>query len=489
MPKKNILIADDEEDIRKLLVRVLKNKGYRFFLAENGKEAVDIAKNNPIDLALLDIKMPLLDGQETLKRIKKIDQTIEVIMLTGYGNLESLKEMIVEHGAYDYLSKPMDMENIKHCIKNALEKRELRRRRNVEKQELQDRISQMERDFKEQTYKLRESQIRYRNIVENANDAIVVSQEGYLRFANGIALELSGYTREEILKIPFLEIIHPDDRETVNETYIRRLSGEDVSPFDLFRVLRKDGTFFWVENHAVKTMFEDKPCVLNILRDITERIEAEQELRESEHRYRGIFEQATDSIVVLDLQTGVIVDFNDSAHENLGYTREEFSGLKISDIEALESPAAVRKRSKKFIKDKQAEFETRHRKKDGQVRDIDVRARVISLGGKEYGFAIWRDITNEKKYQETMKIKDAALATAVNGVALADLEGNLTYANKAFVEMWGYAEEGEIIGMSAQRIVNMDARAMEALDELRDKGSWMGQITAVRKDGSSFDVQ
>ena len=489
MPKKNILIADDEEDIRKLLVRVLKSEGYRFFLAENGKEAVDIAKNNPIDLALLDIKMPLLDGQETLKRIKKIDQTIEVIMLTGYGNLESLKEMIVEHGAYDYLSKPMDMENIKHCIKNALEKRELRRRRNVEKQELQDRVSQMERDFKEQTYKLRESQIRYRNIVENANDAIVVSQEGYLRFANGIALELSGYTREEILKIPFLEIIHPDDRETVNETYIRRLSGEDVAPFDLFRVLRKDGTFFWVENHAVKTMFEDKPCVLNILRDITERIEAEQELRESEHRYRGIFEQATDSIVVLDLQTGVIVDFNDSAHENLGYTREEFSGLKISDIEALESPAAVRKRSKKFIKDKQAEFETRHRKKDGQVRDIDVRARVISLGGKEYGFAIWRDITNEKKYQETMKIKDAALATAFNGVALADLEGNLTYANKAFVEMWGYAEEGEIIGMSAQRIVNMDARAMEALDELRDKGSWVGQITAVRKDGSSFDVQ
>lgn len=489
MPKKNILIADDEEDIRKLLVRVLKNEGYCFFLAENGKEAVDIAKNNPIDLALLDIKMPLLDGQEALKRIKKIDETIEVIMLTGYGNLESLKEMIVEHGAYDYLSKPMDIENITHCIKNALEKRELRRRRNVEKQELRDRISQMERDFKEQTYKLRKSQIRYRNIVENANDAIVVSQEGYLRFANGMALELSGYTREEILKIPFLEIIHPDDRETVNETYIRRLSGEDVAPFDLFRVLRKDGTFFWVENHAVKTMFEDKPCVLNILRDITERIEAEQELRESEHRYRGIFEQATDSIVVLDLQTGVIVDFNDSAHENLGYTREEFSGLKISDIEALESPAAGRKRIKKFIKDKQAEFETRHRKKDGQVRDIDVRARVISLGGKEYGLAIWRDITEEKKYQETMKIKDAALATAVNGVALADLEGNLTYVNEACRRMWGYAEEGEIIGMSAQRIVNMDARVMEAFDELRDKGSWMGQITAVRKDGSSFDVQ
>ena len=489
MPKKNILIADDEESIRKLLVRVLKSKGYRFFLAENGKEAVDIAKNNPIDLALLDIKMPVLDGQETLKRIKKIDETIEVIMLTGYGSLESLKEMIVEHGAYDYLSKPMDLENIKHCIKKALEKRELSIRNNFEKQELKDRISQMERDSKGQTYELRESQIRYKNIVENAIDAIVVEQEGYLRFANPIALELSGYTREEILKIPFLKMIHPDDRETVNETYIRRLSGEDVAPFNLFRVLRKDGTFFWVENHAVRTFWEDKPCVLNILRDITERIEAEQELRESEQRYRGIFEQTTDSIVVVDLKTGRIVDFNDAAHENLGYTREEFTGLKLNDIEALESHAAVRKRIKKFIKDKQAEFETRHRKKDGEERDMDVRARVISLGGKEYGLAIWRDITEEKKYQETLKIKDAALATSVNGVALADLEGNLTYANDAFVKMWGYANEGEAIAVPTRRFLTPETEGKEIIEELLERGNWVSQATAIRKDGSSFDVQ
>ena len=103
---------------------------FGFFSAANGKEAVEIAKNNPIDLAIIDLKMPEMNGIDALKRIKKIDRSIEVLVITGSGDLQSLREIIVQEGVFDYLLKPFGLSDIKHSIKRALKRKELNLKKN-----------------------------------------------------------------------------------------------------------------------------------------------------------------------------------------------------------------------------------------------------------------------------------------------------------------------------------------------------------------------
>jgi PAS domain S-box-containing protein len=133
-----------------------------------------------------------------------------------------------------------------------------------------------------------------------------------------------------------------------------------------------------------------------------ERRRAEGALRESEERYRAIFEQAADSIVLIDAETGALVEFNDRAHENLGYTRKEFERLKISDFEVIESAGQVAQHLERIVKAGKDTFETKQRRKDGEIRDILVSSRSLSVGGSDFIQSIWYDIT-ERVRSEGMR--------------------------------------------------------------------------------------
>jgi len=139
-----------------------------------------------------------------------------------------------------------------------------------------------------------------------------------------------------------------------------------------------------------------------------ERVEAERKrveeaLRESEERYRAIVEQAADAIVLVDAETGALVDFNDRAHENLGYTREELQKLKTPDFEVIESAEEVAEHIEKIVKQGTDTFETKHRTKSGEIRDVEVSCRAISIGGRNFVQAIWRDITERKRAEEELR--------------------------------------------------------------------------------------
>ena len=134
-----------------------------------------------------------------------------------------------------------------------------------------------------------------------------------------------------------------------------------------------------------------------------ERKRVEKELRESQERYRALFEQAADSIVLIDAETGALVEFNDRAHENLGYTREEFQKLKVPDFEVIESAEEVAKHIEKIIKEGADTFETQHRTKDGEIRDILVSSRAISIAGRHFVQSTWRDITERKRAEEIIR--------------------------------------------------------------------------------------
>ena len=121
-----ILIIEDEEPIRRVLVRILneEDSNFEIYQASDGKKGLDLIKKESFDLVLCDIKMPKVDGIELLQRTRKTNLTLPFIMLTGHGNIETAVESM-KLGAYDFISKPPDLNRLINSVRNALEKKEL----------------------------------------------------------------------------------------------------------------------------------------------------------------------------------------------------------------------------------------------------------------------------------------------------------------------------------------------------------------------------
>ena len=123
----NILIADDEAAIRKLLSEIVKKMGHKPIEAADGKEAFDKYNNESIDLSFIDIHMPEINGIDCLERVKEIDPNAVVIVMTGYPSAETIIETISDEG-YTYLAKPLDVSRVMDLVQRGLEFREARLR-------------------------------------------------------------------------------------------------------------------------------------------------------------------------------------------------------------------------------------------------------------------------------------------------------------------------------------------------------------------------
>jgi two-component system response regulator PilR (NtrC family) len=139
MIKDKILVADDEQSMREFLDIMLKKEGYKVSLASNGEEVAKLVDNDLFDLVLLDIRMPKLDGISALKKIKSNAPETIVIMITAYASADTAIKAMKE-GAYDYITKPFKVEEIKLIIKNALEKKNLQKENILLKQVVRDRF-------------------------------------------------------------------------------------------------------------------------------------------------------------------------------------------------------------------------------------------------------------------------------------------------------------------------------------------------------------
>ncbi|RPI90257.1 MAG: PAS domain S-box protein, partial [Spirochaetales bacterium] len=160
------------------------------------------------------------------------------------------------------------------------------------------------------------SEARYRQLVENAREAILVAQDGIIKFVNQMAMEMSGYPEAELLSRPFPEFIHPDDREMVVDSYQKLIGGDATQPRYAFRLLTRAGDITWVEIGGVLIDWEGRPATLNFLTDITYRRKGEEviqaSLREKEVLLREIHHRVKNNMQVIsslfNLQAGKILN-------------------------------------------------------------------------------------------------------------------------------------------------------------------------------------
>jgi len=134
----NILVIDDEVAQRDVLTGYLKKKGYKVFSASSGKEGIEIARTNPVDIILSDFKMPDLSGLDVLEQVKKINPEISFVIVTAYGTVENaVKAMRL--GAFDYISKPVDLDELDLMIERIIEHKNLKSENQLLKTQLQEK--------------------------------------------------------------------------------------------------------------------------------------------------------------------------------------------------------------------------------------------------------------------------------------------------------------------------------------------------------------
>ena len=172
---------------------------------------------------------------------------------------------------------------------------------------------------------LRESEEKYRLVVENAYEGIVVSQDGMLKYANPRALELTRRTLAQAMSTPFIEMVHPDDRARVYGNYLRRIKGETVEPFYKFRVVDTAGETKWLQISAVGIEWQGRPATLNFLTDVTEQVALEASAAQTLALREAILE--TTAVGIMFIQAGRIKWINDALERGmLGFDDGEIVG-------------------------------------------------------------------------------------------------------------------------------------------------------------------
>jgi PAS domain S-box-containing protein len=298
---------------------------------------------------------------------------------------------------------------------------------------------------------LKATEERYRTLVENANEAIVVAQDGMLKFVNRITSEKTGYSKQELTSRPFPELIHPEDRDMVVQSYLRRFKGDVSQSRYPFRVVTKNGNVRWMEIDAVLIEWEGRPATLNFLSDITERKRAEDALKESKEHLNQIIDRIGDPLFVKDRQHRLVM-VNDAACKLFGRFREEIIGRTANDLFPSKEMAQIswEKDEEVFRTGVENLNEETNAYAPGKIRTVQVKKTLyIDNAGNQFLVGITRDITERKQMEEALGKSQRILADIINflpdATLVIDRQGKVIAWNRAIEVMTGVKAE-DILG-------------------------------------------
>jgi PAS domain S-box-containing protein len=265
----------------------------------------------------------------------------------------------------------------------------------------------------------------YRVLVENSLQGLMIFQDGRTVFANAVTAEITGYTITELLALSPEQqraLIHPDDQALVAQRIRARLNGNPISPRHEFRLVRKDGTVRWVDNHATRIIYRGRPAVQTVYMDITERKLAEQALAAEKERLLVTLRSIGDGVIATDVQ-GRITLMNPIAEQLTGWTTDDVAGKSLSEVfhiineetrERSESPVETVLQTGSIVG---LANHTLLVTKDGRELSIaDSGAPIRNQDGHTVGVVlVFRDVTERQKIQATLQ--NAAKLEAVGVLA------------------------------------------------------------------------
>jgi PAS domain S-box-containing protein len=271
--KTSILIVDDDKLICKSLTTVFAKQGYETVAATTGREAIEKARGRFFNLALLDIKLPDMEGTELLPSLKDMHPDMVVIIITGYGSLESAVQAL-HQGASAYVTKPLKMDELLATAREGLEKQRLAAEKGAAEEAL------------------RESEQRYRMLVETMNDGLgLIDTTGVFTYLNDKHCEMLGYSRDEMIGHSITDFLAETGHQRFSEKWTKRSKGK-AKHYELVWN-KKDG-------QQITTIISPQPIfdarnnfqgAFAVVTDITERKRAEEELQREKQAVQRLAEE------------------------------------------------------------------------------------------------------------------------------------------------------------------------------------------------------
>lgn len=336
------------------------------------------------------------------------------------------------------------------------------------------------------------SEKRFREVVETALDGIFrVDSSGLFSFANPMMVEIGGYPLEELIGMPFKQLVHPKSLPHLKKLFDATFNGE-VTRKDEVTITRKDGREVVLEVSVVPIKKEKMISELQgICRDITERKRAEAALRESKERYSVLIEQSNDGVMLIQ-NDGQLVFVNDRMCQLSQYKREELLNHKLTEFLSGESKRKLFPFFKKIVRDQiqNDHIEYKLTRRDGTFLCTEVYAKKIHVQGKSIIMVHLRDISERKKTEERIKILSTAVESSEDGVFVSDLAGKFIFANNAFAQMVGYSV-AELFELPIEDLYRASTFALikqEIFPAVFSGKNWNGELEAVRKSKEIFPM-
>ncbi len=281
----------------------------------------------------------------------------------------------------------------------------------------------------------RTSEEIYGLIVQNADEGIIVVQDGVIKFLNRKAAEFTGLSEDQLLLHPYLHYIHPDDRENVAQRHEQRVRGEFVPSRYTFRFIGPSGKVGLMEIRAVPVVWEGRPATLDFLTEITEKQKSEETLCQSEERYRTLVENTLEGYFVAEIPSCRILFVNQKYCELMGYSPQQAQQMTLYDLLAPGERSRMEKRIEAHMNRRQVNSLPEKYKvlrKDGAVILVEVAEAAVVFQGVRSIQGIVRDVTQveqlEKQLQHAQKMQ--ALGILAGGAAhefnniLTSIQGN-----------------------------------------------------------------
>jgi PAS domain S-box-containing protein len=340
---------------------------------------------------------------------------------------------------------------------------------------------------------LAESEEKFRSLFEQSMDAIYINApDGASVEVNQAWLDLFGYSRDELQGFNAVEAYaNPEDREAFLHRMAETGLVEDEVSFK-----KKDGTLMECQRTVVARRNNQGEIVAyqGVIHDITNRKLARQALEDSEEKYRLLFEQSRDAIMLVDPE-GRVLEANQAWLDLFGYSRDELPGFDV--VEMYANPQDREEFLRKMAATGFVEDEVTFKKKDGTV--MDCRRVAVARKDREgnvvayQGFA--RDITGQKKAERVLRESEARFRELSEllpqSVFETDVRGNITFLNRKALDTWGCDEEDLDRGLNMSELVAPEdvERARAEFETSLAEGSVSGEFLALREDGTVFPVQ
>jgi PAS domain S-box-containing protein len=464
-----ILIVDDYPENLILLEETFLKTAISPIKANSGNKAIEIAIAEIPDLILLDVMMPGIDGFQVSSILKADERTkdIPIIFLTALTDTNFILKSFAS-GGVDYISKPFNEAELMARVFTHLE---IRKQKKIIQKQLEE-------------IKIREQE--FSSIFELSNDSILITSKfGDIILANKKACELLEYSADDIKKLK-VEAIMNQSYNINRDNVIQELYDKGNIVFETENI-SKSGKIIPVEISGSIINFGGQNVILSICRDLSERQKAEKDLKESEEKFRSFFENNSAMMMQVDSKTKKIINFNKSAKDFYGFSKDEFLNKTIYDINQLPKEE-INFLMEKAISKESNFFRFIHKNSSNELKNVELSASPVKTKEGVFMFLIINDISELVIAEQKIIKLSTAVEQSANTIVITDINGNIEYVNPKFTDRTGYSY-AEAVGQNP-RVLKSGEQSQEFYKNLWDtilSGEiWKGEFHNKSKTGELF---